>query len=105
MDRKVNLQISCDLEDVPKVVGASLTLGTDKAVAVQNLLYSATNVLKQSKSDNLDKIKQSFATLEEARTELVKIDNRIADSLAVLSNLISLSEAPPQQEQKQEKAE
>jgi len=90
MDQKVKLQISTDLEDVTRVSSVLL----DEALLHVNDLVGLLNEAKKTLRDlnianpeEIEKLKISLQFLASTRIPINKIDNRLADVVAVVDGL------------------
>lgn len=90
MDQKVKLQISSDLEDVTRVSSVLLDealLHVNDLVALLNEAKKTLRDLNIGNPEELQKLKVSLQFLTSTRIPMSKIDNRLADVVAVVDGL------------------
>lgn len=106
MNQIVKLQISSNLEDVPRI--SSITL--EEALMNINLLQDKINTVKKNlRNINLNEeedrefLKKSFDELNETNFLLSKIDIRIGDVASIIGGLISIFENKETEQKEEQK--
>ena len=92
MDQKVKLQLTCDMEDVPRVCSAILSDVETLSVLAKHAVMNARDNLYGAKLNQSDKFSFTLEELEKTRITLLKIDNRIADVCSILAGLKQFAE-------------
>lgn len=106
-NQKVKLQISSDIEDVTRVSSALLEEALMHVKDLTALISTAKDLLKETNIANpndVQKLKTSLQFLNSTRIPVSKIDNRLADVVAIVDGLekIVTGTRPDNIEQKEE---
>lgn len=107
MDQKVKLQISSDLEDVTRVSSVLLEEALLHVRDLSAMISAAKDLLREanlSNPDDIQKLKNSLHLLSSTRIPVSKVDNRLADVVAIVDGLHKILTGAAQQteEQKEE---
>ncbi len=107
MDQKVKLQISSDLEDVARIASVLLDEALMHVRDLASLITAGKDLLKEidiSNENDLLKLKKSVEMLSSAKYPVIKIDNRLADVVAIADGLsrVLAGDLTQQVEQKDE---
>lgn len=108
MSQKVKLQISTDIEDVARVSSVLLEEALMHVNDLIGLISAAKDTLRDldlANPEDLQKLKSSLQFLGSTRIPMSKIDNRLADVVAVvdgLERLVNGSLEQPSVESKEE---
>lgn len=104
MNQIVKLQISSNLEDVPRISSITLEEALLNISFLQEKILSVKKNLKNidlNEEEDRELLKKSFDELNETNFLLSKIDIRVGDVASIIGGLISIFENK-QSEQKEE---
>lgn len=93
MSQKVKLQISSDLEDVTRVASVLLEESLMHVRDLTALISTSKEFLKDinlANPEDLQKFKNSLQLLNSTRIPMSKIDNRLADVVAIVDGLFKV---------------
>lgn len=105
MNQKVKLQISSDLEDVTRVSSVLLEEALMHVNDLVGLITAAKNVLRDlnlANSEDVQKLKTTLQVLNSSRIPMNKVDNRLADVVAVVDGLDRVLTGTPEQPESKE---
>jgi len=100
MNQKVKLQISTDLEDVTRVSSVLLEEALLHVTDLVGLITAAKNSLRDlniASQEDVQKLKTSLQFLSSTRIPMSKIDNRLADVVAVVDGLDRVLTSKPEE--------
>jgi hypothetical protein len=90
MNQKVKLQISSDIEDVARVSSVLLEEALIDVTELENLISAAKISLRElnlGNPEDLPKLQTCLQFLGSTRDAMIKIDNRLADVVAIVDGL------------------
>ena len=93
MNQRVKLQISSDIEDVTKVASVLLEESLMHVRDLTALISTSKDLLKDinlANPDDVQKFKNSLQFLSSTRIPISKIDNRLADVVAIVDGLFKV---------------
>jgi hypothetical protein len=108
MNQKVKLQISTDIEDVTRVSSVLVEEALLHVGDLTSLLTSAKGLLAElniANQEHVSKLKLVLQILNSTRIPMNKVDNRLADVVAVVDGLDKVLTQPPSEIQEQQKVE
>lgn len=100
MNQKVRLQISTDVEDVTRVSSVLLEEALMHVNDLVGLISEAKKLLKDlniANPEDLQKLKLSLQFLNTTRIPMNKVDNRLADVVAVVDGLEKVLTQKPEE--------